>query len=166
MQISLIVAMDRNRGIGYREGLPWRLPADLRHFRELTMGHHLLLGRRTYDSIGRPLPGRRMIVLTRNPGLLLPEVDLVTSIDDAIDLARRRGETQLFIGGGAEIYALALPITHRICLTEVDASVPADTFCPQWNPDDWAETERLPHPADEHHQYPFAFVTLLRRNHQ
>ena len=165
MRISLIVALDRRNGIGYKGQLPWRLSADLQRFRALTMGHHLLVGRRTWDSIGRPLPGRQLIVLSRRAEYLLPPAPdcfLVHSLTEGVALAEKHGETELFIGGGAELYRLTLPLAHRLYLTEVATDGPADTFFPPWNPAEWREVELLSHPADDRNQYPVRFRTLDR----
>jgi dihydrofolate reductase len=165
MRISLIVALDRQGGIGFEAQLPWRLSADLRRFRALTMGHHLLLGRRTWESIGRPLPGRQLIVLSRQGEYSLPAAPdcfLVHSLEEGLALAERHGETELFIGGGAELYRLTLPLAHRLYLTEVATDGPADTFFPPWNPREWREVEVDSHPADERNQFPVRFRTLDR----
>jgi len=165
MRISLIVAMDRHGGIGFEAQLPWRLSADLRRFRALTLGHHLLLGRRTWESIGRPLPGRQLIVLSRQGEYSLPPAPdcfLVHSLDEGLALAERHGETELFIGGGAELYRLTLPLAHRLYLTEVATDGPADTFFPPWNPREWREVEVDSHPADDRNQFPVRFRTLDR----
>src|SRR5262245_19431260 len=122
--------MDRNRGIGVANRLPWRLSADLKRFRDLTMGHHIIVGRKTFESIGRPLPGRRMIVVTRDRSYRAEGCEVAHSIEDATRLARERGETEIFICGGAEIYAQSIGIVDRMYLTLVDAEVAADTFFP------------------------------------
>jgi len=121
--VSLIAAMDKRYGIGRRNQLPWRLSADLKRFRELTMGHHIIVGRKTYDSIGKPLPGRQMIIVTRNPGFRADGCLICHSVDEAIALARSRGESEIFICGGAEIYNQSLVLADRLYLTFVDAEV-------------------------------------------
>jgi dihydrofolate reductase len=161
--ISLIVAMDRKRGIGKAGKLPWHLSSDLKRFRELTMGHHVIVGRKTYESIGKPLPGRQMIVVTRN-SYLTPEGCLVgESVTDAIELARSRGESEVFVIGGAEIYTQALDRADRIYLTQVHAEVDADTFFPELEASAWTETDSAHHPADDRNQYSFTFKLLERR---
>jgi dihydrofolate reductase len=165
MRISLIVAMDRRGGIGFEGQLPWRLSTDLRRFRTLTMGHHLLIGRRTWESIGRPLPGRQLFILSRRAEYLLPPAPdcfLVHSLAEGIALAEQHGETELFIGGGAELYRLALPLAHRLYLTEVATDGPADVFFPPWDPAAWREVEVDTHPPDENNQFPVRFRTLDR----
>jgi dihydrofolate reductase len=161
--ISIIVAMDRNRGIGIANKLPWRLPTDLRRFRELTMGHHIVVGRKTYESIGRPLPGRQMIVVTRNMNYR-PEANMVVhSVEEAISLAQSRGESEVFICGGSEIYAHSLLFAERIYLTLVDCDVAADTFFPKWDEQKWVVQQSSYFAADEQNQYPVVFKILKRQ---
>ncbi|MFY9555138.1 MAG: dihydrofolate reductase [Blastocatellia bacterium] len=163
MIISLLVAMDEKRGIGKGGKLPWHLSSDLKQFKALTMGHHLIVGRKTFQSIGRPLPGRQTIVVTRDPNLS-PEGCLVTgSVEDAIELARERGEGEVFVIGGAAIYRLALERVDRIYLTQVHADVDADTFFPEFQRDEWLEKESAHHPADDKNQYAFTFKLLERK---
>ena len=155
--------MDKKRGIGLANKLPWRLSADLKRFRELTMGHHIIVGRRTFESIGKPLPGRRMIVVTRDEAYKADGCDLAHSVEDAVNLARERGESEVFICGGAEIYAQSIEIVDRMYLTFVDAEVAADTFFPEFDEQKWDELESVYQPADEKNQYPFTFKLLVRR---
>jgi dihydrofolate reductase len=160
--VSIIAAMDRKRGIGFDNRLPWRLSADLKRFRDLTMGHHIIVGRKTFESIGRPLPGRRMIVVTRDRNYKAEECDVAHSVEDAIRLARERGESEVFICGGAQIYAQSIEIADRMYLTFVDADVAADTFFPAVDEREWSERESSYQPADEKNQYPFTFRLLVR----
>lgn len=161
--ISLIVAMDEARGIGKDGDLPWRLSSDLKRFKQLTMGHCIIAGRKTYESIGKPLPGRQTVVVTRNPDYTAEGCFVVSSLARAIDLARSRGETEAFIIGGAEIYADALPLADRIYLTQVDARVAADAFFPdQWDPAEWSVQQATTAPQDEKNQYPSTFKLLVR----
>lgn len=162
MIISLIAALDRHRGIGKDNQLPWRLSADLKRFRELTMGHHLIVGRKTYESIGKPLPGRTMIIVTRQPDFQAEGSLVVDSVAAALALAESRGESEVFVIGGAEIYAQTLAQADRLYLTLVEAEVAADTFFPAFDENDWQEVERSSHLADEKNQYAFTFVTLNR----
>jgi dihydrofolate reductase len=162
--VSIIAAMDRKRGIGVDNKLPWRLSADLKRFRELTMGHHIIVGRKTFESIGRQLPGRRMIVVTRDRNYKAEGCDLAHSLEDAIDLARERGESEAFICGGAEIYAQSIEIADRMYLTFVDVEVAADTFFPEFDEREWRERESFYQPADEKNQYPFTFKLMVRKN--
>jgi len=159
--ISLIVAMAQNGVIGRENALPWRLAADLRRFRAFTMGKPVLMGRKTYESIGRPLQGRLNLVLTRDRGWSAPGVTVVHSVDEA--LACAAGAEELVAIGGAEVYRLVMPFARRIYLTHVHADVPGDTFFPDFDPTQWVDVECLAHPADEQNSYPVTFVTLERR---
>jgi dihydrofolate reductase len=159
-RIAFVVARDRNGVIGKDGRLPWRLPDDLKHVRELTVGKPLIMGRRTYDSIGKPLPDRTNIVLTRDPTFRPEGVKVARSTDEALALAGDAPEIIVF--GGAGVFAEFLPRADRIYLTEVDAAVAGDTYFPRLDPSEWRETERRVHPADERHPYAFAFVTLDR----
>jgi dihydrofolate reductase len=165
--VSLIAAMDRTRGIGIDNRLPWRLSADLRRFRELTMGHHIIVGRKTFESIGKALPGRRTIIVTRNENYHGPDdsenLSIVHSVEEAIDLARERGETELFVCGGAEIYAQTLGLADRLYLTFVETDADADVFFPEWDESEWEVRESLYHSADEKNQFPFLFKLLYRK---
>lgn len=162
MIVSIIVAMDRNRGIGVENRLPWHLPDDMKRFRELTMDHHLVVGRKTWESIGRPLPGRRMIILTRDPAFKVNGCVTAGSLIEAAAIARSQDETELFIGGGADIYRQSIQIADRIYLTLVDAELDADARFPELDAVNWTETELTHHPADEKHQFSFTFKTLVR----
>lgn len=162
MIISLIVAMDERRGIGKDGKLPWRLSADLKRFRELTMGHCLIVGRKTFESIGKPLAGRQMIVVTHNAGFKAEGCLVAASVQAAIAIARERGETEAFVIGGAEIYSQTLDAADRLYLTQVHAEVGADTFFPELKSDSWTETQSAFQPADDKNQYPFTFKTLER----
>jgi dihydrofolate reductase len=154
--------MDRKRGIGVDNKLPWRLSADLKRFRELTMGHHIIVGRKTFESIGRPLPGRRTIVVTRDVNYKAECCEVAHSVEDAINLARERGESEVFICGGAEIYAQTIGVADRMYLTLVDAEVAADTFFPEFDEREWIEQENSYQSADEKNQYPFTFKLVKR----
>ncbi len=164
MLISLIVAMERNRGIGLDGRVPWRLSEDLRQFKRLTMGHTLIQGRITWESIGRPLPGRRMIVLTRKADYEVPEgVQVCTSLEEALELARAAGDDEAFIGGGEAVYREALPLADRIYLTYVEAEVDTDTYFPELDETEWETRTLLEHPADERNEYSFRTEVLLRK---
>ncbi|MCI0485368.1 MAG: dihydrofolate reductase [Blastocatellia bacterium] len=162
MIVSLIVAMDCMRGIGKGNRLPWRLSSDLKRFRALTMGHHIIVGRKTFESIGRPLPGRQMIVVTRNRDFKPEGCMIAHSLEDAITLARERGESEVFISGGARIYARSLKLADRLYLTLVHAEVGADTFFPEWDEREWIEKETSYHPADEKNEYATTFKLLQK----
>jgi len=161
--VSIIAAMDKKRGIGVDNKLPWRLSADLKRFRELTMGHHIIVGRKTFESIGKPLPGRQMIVVTRDRSYEAEGCEVVHSIEDAMKLSRDRGESEVFICGGAEIYAQSIEVADRMYLTLVDAEVAADTFFPEFDVREWSERESVYQPADEKNQYSFTFKILIRK---
>ena len=163
MIISLLVAMDERRGIGKAGGLPWRLSTDLKRFRNLTMGHHIIVGRKTFESIGRPLPGRQTIILTRNESFRPEGCFVARSVEDALRLAEDRGESEAFICGGAEIYAQSLDKADRIYLTLVHADSEADTFFPDYNGDQWIERESEHHSADEKNQHAFTFKLLVKK---
>lgn len=158
MLISIIVAMDQGRGIGYQGSIPWHLPDDLKHFRRLTMGHHVIMGRRTFESIGRPLEGRRMVVLSRKADWQPPEgVERASSLEEAVALAEGRGEEETFIAGGVEVYRRALPLAARMYITRVEARLPADTRFPQTDWRSWRLLDVTPHRADARHAHRFRF---------
>jgi len=155
-----IVAMADNGVIGRGNGLPWHLPDDLRRFKALTMGHAMLMGRKTWDSIGRALPGRRSLVLTRNADWRAPGAEPVASLQEAV---ARAGEATLFVIGGAELFSIAWPVIGRLELTEVHAEPEGDIRLAGFDRADWRETFRERHAADARHAHPFSFVTLVRR---
>lgn len=160
--ISIIVAMAENRVIGVNNTLPWRLPADLKHFRQLTTGHHVIMGRRNYESIGKPLPDRTNIVVTRNPAYQAPGCVIRHSLDDALHIAGN--DPEIFIIGGAEIYRQALDKADRIYLTLVHANIAGDTFFPEFDAREWNESSRLRHEADEKNPHACSFVTYERKS--
>ncbi|MEW6716331.1 MAG: dihydrofolate reductase [Chloroflexota bacterium] len=161
--VSILVAMSENRGIGVNNRLPWRLPADMKRFRRLTMGHHLIMGRKTFESIGKPLPGRQMIVITRNTRYRPNGCQIAHSLDQALALAENRGETEVFIIGGADMFSQALEVAERIYLTRVHAFVDADIFFPKFDEDNWVVRASEYHPADEHNEYAFTSQVLDRK---
>ena len=159
-RIALVAALDRARGIGRGNTLPWQLPDDLRRFKALTLGKPLLMGRKTAESLGRALPGRRNLVLTRSGRVPFEGMQAVSSVDEALSLAA--GEPLMVIGGG-EVYALALPLATTLHLTHVDTLVPdADAFFPAFDPAGWQITAREPHPADARHAHAFEFTDYHR----
>lgn len=159
MNISIIAAMATNRVIGFKNTLPWRLPADLKRFRHLTMGHHLLMGRKTFDSINRPLPGRTIIVLTRQPDFAAPDILVAHSVEEALSLVK--GET-LFIAGGEEVYRQTLLIAHCLYLTLIHSDFPGDAYFPHYAETDWVLTDHEHHQPDEKNPYPYSFLTYFR----
>jgi dihydrofolate reductase len=157
MIVSLIAAVGKNREIGKDGKLPWRLPADLSRFRELTKGHAVIMGRKTYESIGRPLPDRENFVVTRQADYEAPGCIVVGSLAGAIKQAR--GD-EAFVIGGAEIYREALPYAARMYLTEIDETFPADTYFPEFDRALWHEVERTPGLQDKENPYRYAFLVL------
>lgn len=158
--ISLIVAMARNGVIGVDNRLPWRLPADLRYFKSLTMGKPIIMGRRTFESLPGILPGRRHIVITRNRAYRGEGCELVHSVDEALKIAGEVPEVMVVGGGG--LYRETLPRADRLYLTRVEADVAGDTFFPEIDWDQWQEVSRDSHPADEHNQFAYTFIVLNR----
>ncbi len=161
MMISLIAAMDENRVIGINNTLPWRLPADMRHFREVTMGKPLLMGRKTFESIGKPLPGRRNIILTRDPDYQAPGCEVTHTLDEA--LAAGADSDELMVMGGEDLFAQLLPRASRLYLTEIHASFGGDAYFPCFDKQDWLEAGRVNHAADDKNPYSYSFVTWERR---
>lgn len=165
MLISLIVAMDESRGIGKDGKIPWRLKADLRRFKALTMGHHLIVGRKTWETIGRPLPGRQIVVLTRNPDYRPQNcADCLTarSFTQALEIARAAGDKEAFIGGGGQIFAQALPLAKRIYLTTVHTDAGCDVFFPPFDLSEWIELECSEYPADSENEFASTYRLLQR----
>nr|WP_315598413.1 dihydrofolate reductase [uncultured Cupriavidus sp.] len=157
--LTLIVARARNGVIGRDNTLPWRLPEDLQHFKRTTLGAPIIMGRKTWDSIGRPLPGRRNIVVSRNRALELAGAEVVGSLEDAQRLCA--GVEQVFLIGGAQLYAEALPSADRLIVTEIDADVPGDAFFPAVDRSIWIEASREKHHS-EANGFDYAFVTYER----
>ena len=160
MKISLIVAMGDNRAIGLDGGMPWHLSADLRRFRRITLGKSIIMGRRTHESIGRPLPGRKNIVLTRNRNYSAPGCTVVRDLDAALAVAD--GEETLVIGGAA-LYAECLPRADRLYLTLIHRDFPADTFFPEFDRSDWIETEHIDVDDDTDSGLKYSFLVLEKR---
>lgn len=160
-RLELVVARAKNGVIGRGNQLPWHLPDDLKYFKRLTTGLPILMGRRTWDSIGRPLPGRQNIVLTQRRDFAPAGATVVHTLAAAIEVA---GAVEaLRVIGGAEVYRLCLPRATVVYLTEIDAEVEGDVYLPALEAQQWQERAREAHPADARHAYPFAFVTLVRR---
>jgi dihydrofolate reductase len=152
MTITVLAAVGANLVIGRAGDMPWHLPQDLAHFKATTMGHTLVMGRKTYDSIGRALPGRRTVVITRQPTWHAPGVEVAHSLAEALALA---GPTEVFVVGGSDVYRQALPFADQMMLTEIEQSPEGDVFFPTIEPDHWQETAREPHEG-------FAFVIYQR----
>ena len=160
MILSLVVAADKNNVIGGGNTLLWNLPADMKHFRTLTEGHPIIMGRKTYESIGRPLPKRQNIVITRQSDLQIEGCDVVDSLDDALALVQETDEA--FIIGGGQIYAQALDHVDRIYLTRVDSEFEGDVTFPELS-DEWKEMSRDEHPADAENPHAYTFLVYERK---
>jgi dihydrofolate reductase len=166
MIISLIAALTENRVIGKSNDLPWRLPDDMKYFMQTTSGHHVVMGRKNYESIPakfRPLPNRANIVVTRQEEYDAPGCMVVNSIPAAIDIAIDNHEAEVFIIGGAEIYTQSLALANRLYLTEIHTSLEGDAFFPIFNKHEWTEISRKHHPTDEKHLYAFDFVVYEKK---
>nr|AIA14776.1 Dihydrofolate reductase [uncultured bacterium] len=160
MPISAIVAMAENRVIGKNNQLPWRLPADLRHFKALTMGKPILMGRKTHESIGRVLPGRQNIITTRNTAFQVPEALVVHSLEAALKTLPETEEVMLI--GGAELYRELFPKVQRIYMTLVHAEVEGDSYFPELKPSEWQQISCEDHEADQDNAYPYSFLVWER----
>ncbi|MFS1525163.1 dihydrofolate reductase [Microbulbifer sp. 2304DJ12-6] len=165
ISVALIAAVARNGAIGKDNGLPWRLSGDLQFFKQVTMGKPVVMGRKTFESIGRPLPGRNNIVITRNTSWQANGVEVVTSLQAGLCRARewalKAGAAEVMVIGGAQIYRLALPLAARLYITEVDAEVDADAFFPKLD-DSWVDTVRECYPASDRNEYNYALVQYDR----
>jgi len=167
MIISLIAAVSKNRVIGKDNDLPWNLPNDMKYFMQTTSRHHVIMGRKNYESIPekfRPLPNRTNIVVTHQRDYQAPGCAVVHSIEDALTIARDSKEQEVFIIGGAGIFGQSLDFTQRMYLTEIDAVVEGDTYFPEYDPENWIEVSRKHHPTDERHAYAFDFVVYERKS--
>ena len=161
MSLSIIVALSENHVIGSGNQLPWKLSADLKRVKALTMGHHLIMGRKTYESIGRPLPGRTNVIITRN-GSYAPEgCVVVNSLAAALELAKE--DSEAFVFGGGEIFREALPLVNKIYLTKVHCVIDGDTHFPELTSSEWIELDREEFKADEKNEYDYSFITLQRK---
>ena len=160
MIVTIVVAIAENNAIGKNNQLLWYLPADLKHFKNITTGHTVIMGRKTYESVGKPLPNRRNIIITRQD-ITIEGCEVVKSIEDALALCA--DEDEVFIVGGAEIYRQSMHLTNRIYLTVVHQKFDADSFFPEIHYDEWLETEQEDHEPDEKNKLPYSFITLERR---
>ena len=156
---TIVVAISENHVIGKENKLLWYLPADLKHLKEITTGHTVIMGRKTYDSVGKPLPRRRNIIITRKD-TAISGCEIVHSVEEAIDLCK--GETEVFILGGAEIYRQSMHLTDRIYLTIIHQDFDGDSFFPEINKAEWKEVYREDHQPDEKNNLPYSFITLER----
>jgi dihydrofolate reductase len=162
MRLSLIVAVSENGIIGRGQELPWRLSSDLRRFKTLTMGHHIIMGRKTFASIGRPLPGRTLVVITRQPNLVAENATVVDSLAAAICIAQQQGDSEAFVIGGGEIYRQAIDIAERIYLTRVHALIDGDVYFPDVDWKAWRLVEESHHDADDKNEYDTTFQIFDR----
>ncbi|MBS0290431.1 MAG: type 3 dihydrofolate reductase [Proteobacteria bacterium] len=159
--ISLVVAMTENGVIGHDNRLLWHLPNDLKHFKALTLNKPIIMGRRTYESIGKPLPGRQNIILTHARYLQIPQCDIVHSVNEALDITADAAE--MMVIGGGEIYRLFLPLATYLYITYVHANIEGDTSFPLFDPSQWQEVSRQKYHKDEKHLYDYSFVAFKRR---
>ena len=161
---SIIVAKTLNHVIGQDNQLPWYLPKDLQYFRHITMGHHMIMGRKTFTSIKKSLPGRKLIIVTRNASYQADGCDIAQNTTMALAIAQQAGETEVFIAGGATIYRATLALADKIYLTEIKTQLEGDTFFPIISTQAWEEVKRTHHPMDARHPYSYDFVELVRKN--
>lgn len=162
MLVSCIVAVSQNGVIGKNGTLPWRLSSDLKRFKEITTGHHIILGRKNYEDIGRPLPNRVNLVLSRKENLKIEGCEVFSSLEKAIEFAKESGETECFIIGGAEVYKQAMPFCKRLYLTSVETSIDGDIFMPSLG-DGWVLDSEEKFSADEKNQFPTTFKVFSRK---
>lgn len=162
MRVSMIAAVAENGVIGRDNALPWNIKDDMRSFIQRTLGHYVIMGRRNYEAMGKPLPRRPNVVISRSPEFHA-ECPVVRTLDEALRLAREAGETEAFIIGGAQIYALALPIADVFYRTRVLAEVPGDVFFPKFDEREWDVAVLSEHAADERNEHPFVIEKLTRR---
>ena len=158
--VSLIVAMARNGVIGKDNRLPWHLPEDLKRFKRLTMGHHIIMGRKTYESIGRLLPGRTSVIVSRRRDYVVPGAIIAHSLEEAIEHCAN--DDEIFVIGGAEIYRAALPLADRLLITQIDRELAGDTVFPAVDWSLWREIERQPVPENDAQGLPAHFVVYVR----
>ena len=161
--LSLIAAMGSNREIGLDGNMPWHLPAELQHFKKTTMGKAILMGRKTWQAIGRPLPGRQNIVITRNPLFEAPGADVCTSLSAAVELSR---SSEIMVIGGGQLYSFALPQAQRMVLTLIDIQTDADTWFPKWESKEWRQIEQRVVSADDQNPLSYRIIEFQRINSQ
>ncbi|MFM5118380.1 type 3 dihydrofolate reductase [Aeromonas veronii] len=163
MKISMIAAMAHDRVIGKDNQMPWHLPADLAHFKRVTLGKPVLMGRKTFESIGRPLPGRRNLVISRNPDYQAEGIEVVGSVEAALALLAGSSVEELMVIGGGHLYAEMLPSADCLYLTQIDLAVEGDTRFPAFDDGQWQRVDGESHPADEKNPHPYSFETWQRR---
>ena len=157
--ITLIAAMGKNRAIGLNGRMPWHLPAELQHFKQATMGKTIVMGRKTWQSIGRPLPGRQNIVVSRNPDFVANGADLTASLPAAVEASRA---DEIMVIGGGQLYELAYPLAQRLILTLIDIEPPADTWFPAWDDGQWQQTDEHIFPVGDNNDLAYRIVELSR----
>ena len=157
--ITLIAAMGKNRAIGLDGRMPWHIPAELQHFKQATMGRAIVMGRKTWESIGRPLPGRQNIVISRNPVYIADGAETTVSLERALQLSESK---EVMVIGGGQLYALALPLAQRMVLTLIELEPDADTWFPEWDSQSWQQTTEKKFPADENNKLAYRTVELVR----
>lgn len=163
MIISAIVAVAKNNVIGRDNDIPWYLPADLKYFKKTTLDHHIIMGRKSFESIGRPLPKRTNIIITRNPFFIASNCLVTRTAEEALMIAQQHDESEVFIIGGAQIYDLTKDYWDRLYLTEVDLEVEGDVLFPELNMDEWTLISEAPHKADEKNEYDYNFKIYERK---
>ncbi|MCB0685549.1 MAG: dihydrofolate reductase [Saprospiraceae bacterium] len=164
--VSAIAAMSKNRVIGKENDLPWHLPADMKYFMRTTKGHHVIMGRKTFESLGVPLKNRTNIIITRDVFYTASGILVCHALEEALDIADAHSEEEVFVIGGAEIYKLSLPYLDRIYLTEIDLMVPdGDAFFPEFKSSEWQLTNEEPHEPDERNHYPYTFKIFEKIDH-
>jgi len=164
MRVSTIVGMGKNREIGKGNDIPWHLSADLKHFKKVTTGHPIIMGRKCFESIGKALPNRTNIIISHNPDFHTKGCILVHSLDAALSVAQKTRAEEAFIIGGGEIYRMGLPLSTKLYLTEIDIEVEdADVFFPEINPTHWKETSAISHQKDTKNPYDYTFRVLERK---
>ncbi len=166
MEIAMIAAVAKNGVIGKDNDLVWSLPDDMKYFMNTTKNHFIILGRKNYESLPpkfRPLPNRTNVVITRQPAFKLNNALVVHSLEEAIELCKKKNQEKVFIIGGGQIYKQALSLTDTLYITEINHAFEGDTFFPNYNKSDWEEISRVAHPTDERHAYSFDFVVYKRK---
>ncbi len=163
MIVSAIVAVAKNNVIGINNGIPWYLPADLKYFKKTTLNHHIIMGRKSYESIGRPLPKRTNVIVTRDPFYVAANCLIVHSVEEGLKIALDNNEEEAFIIGGGEIYRIAMPYVERLYLTEVDLEIGGTVYFPEINFSEWHVVSEEAHQADEKNEMPYVFKVLERK---
>lgn len=166
MIISIIVALGNNRVIGIKNALPWKLPADMEHFRQLTTGKPIIMGQKTFESIGKALPGRTNIVLTLDKSFGAPNCITAYSVDEALQIAQNLGASEVMICGGVSVYKQFLPLAGRLYLTLIDGDFEGDAYFPEFDWNDWQEIEWIENEADKDNPYRYSFVILQRKHEE